>query len=453
MHFGHRLVAVVSIVSAIIPQGAFAEEHTAPYEQEFILTAYYSPLPDQCCYVKGSYEADKILNGEGTHGADGTAVYPGMLAAPPTYAFGTRISLPGLGIMTVHDRGGAIQEWTDAHRLDVWAGAGEEGLARALAFGVQEIRGTVYPVGTTMPAESFVLESLPAPQDRLKPYLVSPDAAITNLHPALGQKGLGVSLLQERLTELGYFSHPVTGLYGEITKQSIVAFNGDMDLSEPGDTLTETTAAYLEAAVQYKDSQSNVQFTDTASTPSVIRQTQRTMRSLGFYKGRTNGVFDEALRQAIIAYQKSQGLVVDASSPGAGRIGPLTKAAIDKKVRTRRIKKAAEKYIVMNRVRKELEKKDLLINITMQEGKSGEDVRLLQAHLAKKGFFPADKINGNYGPLTAEAVARYQVRRGLLASTKEKGAGTIGPVTLGVIRQEQVKEMYTIVQSKGWSAL
>src|SRR3989338_1176501 len=117
-----------------------------PFAQDITITAYYSPLPDQCCYVRGSFAADIELNGKGTHSADGTAVYAGMAAAPPTYPFRTRIELPGIGTVTVHDRGGAIQEWKDSHRIDIWVGSGEEGLARALAFGVRRVRATVYPV-------------------------------------------------------------------------------------------------------------------------------------------------------------------------------------------------------------------------------------------------------------------------------------------------------------------
>ncbi|USN58940.1 MAG: hypothetical protein H6767_02385 [Candidatus Peribacteria bacterium] len=67
-------------------------------KQCFIVTAYYSPLPDQDSYMKGSYEADIRLNGRGTHGASGKEVFTGMIAAPKTYAFGTKIYLEGYGV-------------------------------------------------------------------------------------------------------------------------------------------------------------------------------------------------------------------------------------------------------------------------------------------------------------------------------------------------------------------
>ena len=103
-----------------------------PYQQTFIVTAYYSPLPGQSFYVTGSLAGDKRLNGNGTNGADGTPVYPGMIAAPSTYAFGTGVNCPGYIDGEIHDRGGAIVKAgvrSNAHdRLDFWAGHGEEAL-------------------------------------------------------------------------------------------------------------------------------------------------------------------------------------------------------------------------------------------------------------------------------------------------------------------------------------
>lgn len=452
MHIATRLTLAAYAAAILTPVSAVAQPVAVPYEQDFVLTAYYSPLPDQCCYVKGSFEADKILNGNGTHGADGTAVYEGMIAAPPSYAFGTRIKLPGIGVMTVHDRGGAIQEWEDAHRLDVWAGRGEEGLARALAFGVQRIRGTVYPPGSDMPAESAGVFSMPAPQDRLKPYVVA-EAGIADLHPSFGQRGLSVQLLQEGLKELGYFDHEITGLYGDVTKQSLAAFLGDMKLQESSDELTELTAAYIEAARKLKNAPSPVVFVGKESSSSDVKSAQRLLRFLGYYRGRTDGQYSSTLFNAILAYQQVKGLVGDAVSPGAGRIGPVTKSTLDKEVLRRRVAREAKKILVLNDVREKLEEKGSLVASTMQLGSNGPQVRTLQRLLAAKGFFPAEMINGNFGPLTEKAVLDYQLKRELLKSASDKGAGTVGPVTLRMLRDEQVREAYKVVRADGFAAL
>jgi hypothetical protein len=64
----------------------------------FIVTAYYSPLPGQSFYLKGNFEAEKRLNGNGTHGASGKPVFAGMIAAPKSYSFGTQIFFEGMGV-------------------------------------------------------------------------------------------------------------------------------------------------------------------------------------------------------------------------------------------------------------------------------------------------------------------------------------------------------------------
>jgi len=448
-----RRIALATIcIYTLAPLAAVAEPFDAPHEQNFMLTAYYSPLPDQCCYIKGSYEADKVLNGQGTHGADGTPVYSGMLAAPPTYAFGTRIVLPGLGTMTVHDRGGAIQEWDDVHRLDVWVGHGEAGLARALEFGVKRIRGTVYPVASEKPAEAFSYESLPAPEHRLKPYIVA-EAGLVDLAPTFGEHGLSVRLMQEKLAQLGYFDHEVTGLYGDVTKNSLAVFLTDMKLDEPADKLTDVAAAYIEAALQVNRDKSPVAFVSAESSPADIMTAQRTMRFLGYYRGRTDGQYSTVLFNAILAYQKDQSLVGNETSPGAGRIGPVTKGTLDKEIYRRRIARKAQIILALNRVHDLLAGKGVLVGSTMQEGSNGKDVRILQTLLAKRGFFPADMVNGNFGALTAQSVLAYQLATELLASASDKGAGTVGPVTLKTLRNEQVKEVYKTVRARGWDAI
>ena len=87
---------------------SFADDLPDYEETYLVATAYYSPLPGQKYYLRGNYEKEVILNGNGTHGASGKPVFTGMLAAPKSYRFGTRIWVDGLGTGSVEDRGGAI---------------------------------------------------------------------------------------------------------------------------------------------------------------------------------------------------------------------------------------------------------------------------------------------------------------------------------------------------------
>lgn len=421
-------------------------------EQDFIITAYYSPLPSQCCYVTGSYETDRILNGNGTTSADGTSVYPGMIAAPSSYAFGTRVRVPGLGNFTVHDRGGAILELGQTHRLDIWAGAGEEGLARALAFGVRHVSGTVYPDGSDQPPESFQLTRIPAPIEELTPYVVS-DTDLLGMHPKFGDRSLSVSLLQQQLKKAGVFAGPSTGLFGQSTRASLMQFISLYRLAGSGTELTDRTAAFLIASNAMTKQKSPVSFIGAESSQSDIQQAERLLRYLGYYRGRTDGVYGERLVDSIVKFQQEQQLVADSASPGAGRIGPRTRKVLVSNWQRIQVAKRAERLLALKRVREILVKKEELVSRLLSKGNRGSVVSSLQKFLAIRGFFPHDKINGNYGILTRESVIAYQLDRGVIASTSEKGAGTVGPLTLKALRSEQVRDAYKMVREKGWNAL
>lgn len=447
-----RLLATVTALSLFAPFTVTAADTS--YEQHFTITAYYSPLPDQCCYVKGSFEADKILNGNGTHGADGTPVYPGMLAAPKSYAFGTVVELPGIGTLTVHDRGGAIVEGNDTHRLDIWMGSGEEGLARALAFGVRRVTGIVHPVGSAQPKESIDFTAFTAPLDRLKTFAVHPDAAVAAPEKvAYGEKNESVTVFQQSLKDAGYFAEQPTGFFGDRTKASLLAFEADMGISGSGTHLSDVTSVYLQATIEVKKREPKLGLINKESPRSDILNAQRLLRGLGYYRGRTSGVFDGNLFDAILSLQKEFKLVGDASSPGAGRIGPLTRGVIVSLWRKSRIDALATKMIEMNQVKRLLADRGLLLDSFIAKGESGDAVRALQTFLASAGYFPKDKVNGNFGELTEDAVTQYQIAQNIIASSSAQGAGNVGPSTLQSIREDQIESGYRIVRSQGWNAL
>ncbi|PIR53519.1 hypothetical protein COU76_00545 [Candidatus Peregrinibacteria bacterium CG10_big_fil_rev_8_21_14_0_10_49_10] len=452
MNIPRRIFLTLALVLLICPVRAGSNRE--PYEQEFLITAYYSPLPGQCCYVKGGYEADKVLNGEGKQASDGTAVYPGMLAAPASYPYGTKVDLPGIGVLTVHDRGGAIQELQSGmHRLDVWVGYGEEGLARALEFGLQHVRGTVYPPGFHQPQTHLALENLPAPLGRLESYKLSYFGLLA-LRAQKDDQSLSVRMLQEQLKDMGYFRHPITGLYGEVTQQALAHFLQDYHLSEPTDELTAETAAFLLSAAHRKGVANPIQeYVDAESQPETLREAQRILRFLGYYRGRTDGLYTEALADAILRFQQENFLVGTQDDPGAGRIGPLTmqqiRGAWDRKL----VAERAEKFMLLHDVVVHIDAANLSVEQFLSEGDNGSQVRRLQSLLAEGGYFPKKMINGNYGPLTADAVLQYQLARNILHSPQEHGAGVVGPATLTLLRKEQSRALYQLVRAEGRQAL
>ncbi|TSC78889.1 MAG: SpoIID/LytB protein [Candidatus Peregrinibacteria bacterium Gr01-1014_25] len=443
-------MAMVIAITAIAPLHV-AGEPTEPYMQEFILTAYYSPLPDQCCYVLGGERADKIMNGEGRAGADGTPVYPGMIAAPASYPFGTRVDLPGIGVVAVHDRGGAITELPGGpHRLDVWVGFGEEGLARALAFGVQRMQARVYPVGSAQPQEHVDLDALPAPAERLQDYFVA-DSGLLDVRVKRGDRGLSVLLLQEKLRALGHDAPP-SGEFDAQTEAALRGFQRDMGLHEPSDSLTPATAAWVLAA-SVTEPTPRIDHVREGSPRSDISEAQRVLRYLGYYHGRTTGSYDDNLAAAILRFQQNAGIVGGPDQPGAGIIGPLTFKTIAHSWFKKAVADRAERYLLFKRVAERLTGKGVLPARFLSDGSTGDDVRLVQGLLAERGLFPADKINGVFGPQTKDAVLKFQLKHGLVLKGSDTGAGNIGPATLRALRVEEMTEAYRAVRGGGWGVL
>lgn len=451
-----HIKTLVLMVAVAVPYQTLGNPtvRTEPYQQEFLITAYYSPLPGQCCYVKGGEAADKVLNGQGIAGADQTPVFPGMIAAPSSYPFATKISLPGIGTLAVHDRGGAINELGNGkHRLDIWAGYGEEGLARALAFGLQRVTGTVYPNASTQPAVQFDLANLPAPIDELKTYFVEKDNFLA-MRPKEGDRGLSVYLLQDHLKTIGYLQQRPTGFFGPQTSTAFQSFLRDYNVNAPKNMLSETSAAYvLGARSRLHARPPFAEYVDPKASPDSIAEAQRTLRFLGYYKGRTNGEYDDNLFASILKFQQEHALVGTAADKGAGRIGPLTSRAIRGKWNREIVEGHANRHLERYAIDQHIEKNGQRIAQFLGMEYKGKQVQLLQKELAALGFFPEEKINSVFGPLTEQAVMKYQLDRGLISSRSDQGAGYVGPATLRSLRKDQRNILYSIVRGQGWNAL
>lgn len=140
------LLIFIFIIS-FFPEKIFASE-----EKCFVVTAYYSPLPGQDYYMRGTLEKEKILQGNGTHWASGKAVFSWMLAAPKTYAFWTKIYLEWLWVWVVEDRGQAIvqkwERWYRCDRLDVWMWYGDEARERTRLWWVKKVKWKILEQNT-----------------------------------------------------------------------------------------------------------------------------------------------------------------------------------------------------------------------------------------------------------------------------------------------------------------
>ena len=390
--------------------------------QKLLVTAYYSPLPNQDFYIRGSYEADIRLNGRGTNGADGTEVFIGMLAAPRTYPFGTRINIPGLGVGEVHDRGGAILSHKNYDRIDVWMGHGEEGLARALNWGARVVEGEVYFTPHQIePGLSFNWVSSQLPQtfvQRLRNNSVKTSTPVLQPTPVVQPATESEALTEKENKELERLEQNRTMLAAGIGKDA---------------------------------------------SGEDVENLQRMLWDLGYYHGEITGSYDDSTVDAVFQFQVEYGVLNSAWDKGAGYFGKKTLKALlsavgDKIEVLAGYPKEVQVWVPAKKILPEIaslevpevvvERQTLnfaeeLVNtkivqnerlaVALDLNAQGPEVVKLQNFLISRGYLDGDLNTGYFGQKTEAAVLRFQMEQGIVDGPFASGAGRIGPQTLVTI--------------------
>jgi len=482
------LTAIAVVISQLFTFATPAFATVAGEMRKLLVTAYYSPLPDQDFYIKGSHRADVILNGRGTNGADGTEVFQGMLAAPKTYPFGTRVRIPGLGVGEVHDRGGAILARKGYDRIDVWMGHGEDGLSRALNWGARIVMGEVFwEAHQVEPGLNYMWVSPKLPDSlvaRLTNSTVQ-DPAVFNKPITPTSNVADIKEVQKALTTLGYYSGPIDGKYSEVTEKAVLGFQLENNVigspSEFGagnfgpltrSSLKDKLAGFnLEVAKEQNRLGHNLSLLSVGlgknSTGNAVISLQQMLWELGYYHGELTGTYDSKTIDAVFDFQTAYGVLASAYDSGAGFYGKQTHEALTLVVAERisRVgdfphqiqtwvpakkelpKIASLKAPEVKRERQALHFSMDLMNtkITQDDQNSptfshvidlndrGDIVATLQNILIREGVLEAGLNTGYYGSKTAAAVAAFQVKKGIIQSVTDTGAGRIGSKTLEVL--------------------
>ncbi len=366
------------IMDAHDPDGKF------PVKMTFVISAYYSPLPNQYKYVTGSYASDIRLNGGGVHSADGTPVHPGMVAAPKGYAFGTKMNIPGIGTVAVHDRGGAIVhsgERGNSHdRLDVWMGYGDAGMTRALKWGKRTVEVTVYGIRPDMKEDAFLV---------------------------------------------GYSDSEKYEVANSLT------FNSDLNFTSGS---TQKTAG-----------PANIVFGRTLELGAKgddVSKVQKALKDLNYYSGEITGVVDDSTMHAIAKFQVSEKIVGDEQDYGAGYAGPKTLKILAVRMNTQAVRATGSS--VGSSTQSISTPADAFLR-NLNPGDKGDDVRKLQAELKKVNLLGTEPT-GVYGKLTEHAVFKFQQINNLVVEKNSSGAGVFGIKTrqaLNVIiaSRQQIQQM------------
>lgn len=415
------------LLFAVTPRGYALSPETAqsfPYSQKFIITSYYSPLPDQSRYVTGSFEGDVRLNGEGVHAADGTIVYPGMAAAPPSFPFGTKMLIPGFGTVAIHDRGGAIKN----NRLDIWVGSGEEGLRRALGWGMRTVDVTVFGIDPSI-QEAVNFTDIPLANLAIIPQRTKYFKADI----ALGDTGEEVRELQRFLKKLGLLSLDATGVFDTETAAAVMKFQLESGVIENekdsgAGNFGPRSRFALESLLDQKQESTKQKLPPPplklGHHGEGVRALQAALLEFGylFAKDHPLGEFDALTREALFRFQVDASVLSTWKDLGAGFYGPQTKSALE-----RLIDASFTPETTLIAPAKNLQSSSSeVFTKPLALGDSGNAVASLQEELARLNFF-ALPATGYYGNTTEHAVFKFQQAFGIVRSKSEEGAGVLGP--------------------------
>lgn len=160
---------------------------------------------------------------------------------------------------------------------------------------------------------------------------------------------------------------------------------------------------------------------EPGNTGSEVATLQQRLQQLGYFKAGITGNFGPITTEAVIQFQKANGLEPD------GIVGPRTEAALQKKrgkpiqaqtSQRRQVRQVSQRFQSFRQRPQPVSKPSQVSQRprsgVLREGDSGPEVAALQQRLQKQGYFQA-KVTGYYGPITKAAVNRFQQVAGMPA--------------------------------------
>lgn len=205
-----------------------------------------------------------------------------------------------------------------------------------------------------------------------------------------GSSGSDVRRLQQKLTELGYYKGNITGSYGNLTEQAVKDFQKKAGLYDDGIAGPATQAKLFGTSSSSSSSSSSSKVNLTSSQ---ISQLQSDLKELKLYDGSITGNYGTKTEEAVRKFQRKYGLSAD------GIAGEKT------------LDKIAS---VLSGSSSSGSSGTISTSSTLKLNSTGTAVRTLQQNLKTLGFYDGS-VTGNYGPMTEEAVRKFQRKNDLSA--------------------------------------
>ncbi len=244
---------------------------------------------------------------------------------------------------------------------------------------------------------------------------------------SIGSRGDNVTLIQERLTELGYYTGDIDGYYGNDTAYAVSLFQIYSDVTPSKNVDTQTwellfsSAAPSKEDTQDDDSQPLSVDYSTGDEGDDVTLIQERLTELGYYIGETDGYYGTDTAYAVASFQKTTELDITGDTDTATWILLFsdnaayadeassdidTDSDTDKNNNTDTDSSAAAAAGLDT---------DTGYSIYLMQGNSGKAVDTLQERLIELRYLTGD-TTGIYDDETADAVRLFQENEGCPAS-------------------------------------
>jgi peptidoglycan hydrolase-like protein with peptidoglycan-binding domain len=207
-----------------------------------------------------------------------------------------------------------------------------------------------------------------------------------------GDSGDLVRDLQNRLTAAQCYNGPVTGYFGALTQQAVIACQQRYNLEADGVVGPKTMAVLNGESIAQPTQQVPANVVDRGlqqgSRGQAVVAIQRDLADRGYYNGEIDGDFGPMTEAAVVAFQRDMGL------SQTGVFGEREQNVIATAPR-----KAPEPVAV---------KPTTIGRSALAVGDSGDDVTMLQSRLQQLRYMDANSATGYFGNVTQGAVKDFQ---------------------------------------------
>ncbi|MFA6080173.1 MAG: peptidoglycan-binding protein [Candidatus Gracilibacteria bacterium] len=393
---------------------------------------------------------------------------------------------------TVLDRGGAINTASKLPRLDIYMGSGQKGLCRALNFGVQTVYASFEDSGK---ADTTSMDFLPSDCSNPGTTPVTPPKTSASFDPFTSSLSTlttaeNIKTVQRLLQRVNALIGTVDGVYDQEFKDSVFAFQkaqgvvktrdeegagvygprtrsqlravlqGDVAGATPPETTSDDSTTPPPTTSQDTSNASSGSLDDSSDSiltgdvfdgnkSEEIRDLQKMLKEMGYFKFEIDGLYNKRLVDAILEFQLAKQIVTSGDDIGAGFYGPVTQSTLEeaytaylaKKIKIDALKAELEKIkaarIAVAAEQKKIFETSIQKIPTLKLGQIHPEIRTLQKLLKEYGYLD-HKDTAIFGPLTKNALARYQLDLKVIDSISSQYAGVLGVKTKQAIVEDMV---------------